>query len=147
MDTIPDEMFYSCSELKKITMPKTLNAIGDRAFAFCDFTQFDMPDTVVSIGDSAFMDCSHLKNIILSNDLRRIGDSAFANCDKLEQLVFPEKLNFIGMDAFSGTRFGNNWSPLKEDIRIEDQGMQGDLHNEINPFISDLIDKLDLTYE
>ena len=100
---LPDYQFYCNNYLKTITIPETIESIGNYSFYFT--TQVQNPqniDFVKEINNRAFYNCySWPLSITSSSLLTHIGDFAFYNCDKLE-IVLPESLTYIGDYAFSG---------------------------------------------
>ena len=67
--------------------------IAGYAFAGCaQVQQLTLPDSVETIGDGAFLNCEALTVINLPAQLTRVGSGAFADCGKLQCIVLPEKL-------------------------------------------------------
>ena len=66
--------------LKYITLPNSLNWIGDSAFAYTNLEYMEMPMGVDSIVNGAFAGCGNLKNVVFrGSDPRRDADGrAFA---------------------------------------------------------------------
>ena len=100
-------MFYGCSSLDKVVLPRELEEIGDYAFAECkalsDITSF--ADTnLKSIGNSAFAECKKLKKLEFPVSVEMIGNAAFSGCEDIEEIVFPTdaKLKTIGTHCFKG---------------------------------------------
>lgn len=79
----------------------TVTEIGDGAFEYCDFVNLTIPDSVEDIGDEAFADCEELASLSLGSSVRTIGESAFAYCGKLESVTIPASVEAIGNDAFN----------------------------------------------
>lgn len=53
--------FYSCSNLRSVTLPDSLTSIGASAFVNCtSLRNISIPDTVTSIGSYAFEGCTRL---------------------------------------------------------------------------------------
>lgn len=71
---IGDQAFYTCSQLKSITIP----------------------DSVTSINSEAFRSCTQLTSIIIPNSVTSIGDYAFYYCTNLEKINIPNSISFIG---------------------------------------------------
>ncbi|MCR4743196.1 MAG: leucine-rich repeat protein [Treponema sp.] len=101
-DTVKNiDSFKGCSSLKTITLPNSLETIGDYAFYNCtSLTNISFPDSLETIGDEAFYNCASLKTITLPNSLETIGDEAFYNCTSLTNISFPNSLETIGDYAF-----------------------------------------------
>jgi len=56
---------------------------------------------VTSIGCGAFSNCTTIKSITLSDNVKIIDTSAFSGCTALESFVIPDSITFIGNYAFS----------------------------------------------
>ncbi len=64
-----------------------------------ELTSIDLSNVEV-IGANAFNDCSNLKNIIMSNKLKRIEHHAFMFCKKLKNIKLNDGLKYLGECAF-----------------------------------------------
>lgn len=61
-----------------------VTAIGDRAFADCDWlTKIVVPEGVTSIGEEAFSGCAALQILRLPSTLSQLAPTAFDGCDSL----------------------------------------------------------------
>ena len=87
--------------LEEVHIDGDFKIIGDDAFMYCDFIEFDMPDSVVKVGDSSFF-AVPLKSIKLSQNLEYIDKCAFQLCT-FESIDLPKTLTYIGDFAFSGS--------------------------------------------
>ena len=65
-------------------------------------TSVTLPASVTAIGDSAFADCTALTDVVLPSGLKSISKSAFANCG-ITGIALPEGLESLGIGAFSGS--------------------------------------------
>ena len=61
-----------------------------------------IPDTVTEIEDNAFVQCTNLKNVTLSKNLKKIGKYAFFGCP-VTKMTIPDSVEEIGGGAFYGT--------------------------------------------
>lgn len=96
---VPAEFFSGMRGLTKVTLPASVTAIGN--YAFADATALEsveMPG-VTSIGDYAFAGCDSLKTIELPNTLESIGTCAF-NESGLQSVNVPGSVKTIGTYAF-----------------------------------------------
>lgn len=117
---------FERSAVTSVTIPDSVTAILDRAFATCSqLTNISIPNSVTSIGFSAFEHCTSLKSITLPSSLRNISmflfhncsqlttiqipdsvlsiqDYAFGNCTSLETIHIPVSVTSIGVYAFNG---------------------------------------------
>lgn len=94
---------FERSAVTSVTIPDSVTAILDRAFANCSqLTNISIPNSVTSIGFSAFEHCTSLKSITLPSSLSTIQSYAFYNCGNLETIRIPVSVTFIGVYAFDG---------------------------------------------
>ena len=102
---IEDAAFRDCTELKDIVIPEGVETIGDSAFSGCsNITNVLISSGVKSMGSYAFVDCSNIKNVVVPNSVVTIGKGAFGNCSSLEKITLP----FIGatQEGTTQTHFG-----------------------------------------
>ncbi len=93
--------FNSCENLETISLPSTLQTIGESTFSGCiKLSEINLPEGLVSIGDWAFYKCVKLNNVVLPDGLINIGRSAFSNCCSIEKLTVPDSVTQIGERAF-----------------------------------------------
>ncbi len=100
---IADEAFKDCQNIKSVTFPDTLLAIGVNSFDGCTgFTSVIIPDSVIQIQDYAFANCSNLQTVIMGDGVLELYAGVFKNCTSLKQVTFGDSINIIGFSAFSG---------------------------------------------
>jgi len=93
--------FSGCSSLTSITIPNSVDSIGNGAFAGCSsLTSITIPEGVTSIGEGAFYGCSSLTSIIIPEGVTSIGQQAFVDCRSLTSITMPEGVTSIGSEAF-----------------------------------------------
>ena len=101
LQSIGDSAFQDCYSLTSLTLPSSLQSIGDRAFNGCSsLTSLTLPSSFQSIGDYAFYDCNSLTSLTLPSSLQSIGGGAFRGCSSLTSLTLPSSLQSIGDSAF-----------------------------------------------
>ena len=102
---IPDEALSGKTQLKELTLPTNLQAIGANAFHDCPYLTGELviPSTVTSIGDYAFEGTDY-SSVKLPNALKIIGNYAFNNLPIEQRLVLPGKVTSVGTGAFAGTK-------------------------------------------
>jgi uncharacterized repeat protein (TIGR02543 family) len=85
---------------QELTLPETLEQIGDYALSGASLRKIHIPKNVTKIGNSAFR-CS-LTELTFAPDskLTTIGDYAF-NSQKISELNLPDNVNYIGEYAFA----------------------------------------------
>ncbi len=106
VNTIGNSAFAGCTGLTgELTIPNSVTTIGNAAFAGCTGLTGELiiPNSVIAIGGSAFAGCTGLTGALtIPNSVTAIGGSAFAACTGLEELVIPNSLTTIGVSTFAG---------------------------------------------
>ncbi|MGM9563550.1 MAG: leucine-rich repeat protein [Faecousia sp.] len=98
--TIADYAFSSCVKLEGITIPDSVEHIGNGAFSQCSsLTSIDIPVGVKTIGESAFWGCDQLKTIYIPATVTSLGDYSFECCTALKEIqVDPNNTNYLSID-------------------------------------------------
>ena len=99
--TFLDETFCANKNIKSVTIPESVEAIGEDTFAACsNLESVQIGENVKGIGEYAFGYCTSLKEITLPQSVEYIGKQAFYNCTALEEITLPQNLEKIGSRAF-----------------------------------------------
>ena len=99
LSEIPEKMFYNCTALSSVTLPKSIRTIGRYAFQGCTkLSSVTMQDGVTSIRNYAFKSCAFTE-ITLPNTLTSIDNQAFASC-KLTTITIPNSVTTLGPNVF-----------------------------------------------
>ena len=73
--------FYGCTELSSVTIPNSVQTLGDRCFAGCAaLTSVTIPNSVKTLGDWSFNCCDALTSVTIPNSVQTLGYGCFANC-------------------------------------------------------------------
>lgn len=89
---IESEAFLDCKELVSVSLDG-VTEICDSAFSGCQkLSGLTLPDTLEKIGEYAFMSCRGITELNVPSGVSSIGDGAFYGCSKLERLTVP----FVG---------------------------------------------------
>lgn len=108
LQSIGDNAFMNCFKITSITIGDKVSTIGNGAFKFCDeLSNVVIGKNVTIIGKSAFAYCSKLANITIGNNVGTIGDSAFLYCSSLTDITIPGSVESIGNEAFSRSGLTN----------------------------------------
>lgn len=82
---IPENAFFQCTSLWKITLPSNVMEIQRYAFRKCtSLSQLIISDGVSIIGENAFSLCSKLVNLNIPNSVHTIDNFAFGGCSGLK---------------------------------------------------------------
>ena len=112
LDSICDNLFDSCGELKRIDLPQHLIFIGRESFAGCNkLESLTVPKSVEKIGDNAFGTYfSNLKIKFDCNNYRQDENFIFGPDEKIisyigykaeNEIAIPENTKSIGAFVFS----------------------------------------------
>ena len=94
---------FACSQdLNWISLPASLEDIGNSAFFMSGISHISIPEGITIITDLAFCDCISLKSVTLPKTITEIGGSAFSGCRNLECINIPDGVTCIADGAFSG---------------------------------------------
>ena len=86
-----------------------IKSIGKLAFSGSpSLKTVTIPDSLEIIGDSAFYSCYHLESIHFSDNIIEIDNAVCGQCPKLETVTLPSKLQIIRKMAFVGDRALDN---------------------------------------
>ena len=95
--------FGSLENLKNLSLPSTLNKIGDYAIGACtSLTSVTIPENVGEIGIWAFTGLWSLEEISIPGSIAKISEYAFAGCNALRKLTLNGGTTAIGKYAFTG---------------------------------------------
>ncbi len=101
-------VFRGCKNLAVVEFqqPSQLKKIGASTFFSSAIKNITIPASVEEIGDQAFMQCSQLTSITweAGSALRTIGKQTFSSCSALESVVLPQSIESVGDLAFSDSR-------------------------------------------
>ncbi len=95
-----------CFELDNISIPEGVTRIEGSAFASCSsLKSITFPSTLEFIGGWTFYWCP-LVNVVLPNKIKTIEDEAFGTCYELESIVLPKSITYIGERVIPSTMYG-----------------------------------------
>lgn len=122
--SIEEGAFCECSQLNKIVLPSNLESIGKGAFAYTGLRgNLNISESVQKMGEYSFyhstidsvafycataggFECSGLKYVFLSDNVKKIDDEAFWGCD-ISSVTIPNSVTSIGKNAFDGTNLSS----------------------------------------
>lgn len=120
---IEDGAFCKCGQLQTVSLPASLQKLGQRAFSDCPgladkqgfavvggvlFGYFGkaaevvVPAQVRVIEKAAFYRCGSIRTLVLPETLQELREEAFRDCPLLEEVRVPGSVTRIGEYAFSG---------------------------------------------
>ena len=111
LEKISDTAFYSCRNLRKITIPKSVVEIvgTNGAFYQCINMQsvtFEEGSQLTKLGSQIFKECRLLKEVKLPNTVTSMGERTFEHCTSLEKIWLGASLQ--STTGYSVFRLSNN---------------------------------------
>ena len=86
---------------KKITIPSSVEVIGDGAFRDCrKLVDVIIPPSVILIGKGAFDGCYRLIKVTIPDKVRSIAGNAFRSCISLIEITISDEVSLIGKGTF-----------------------------------------------
>ena len=103
---IASEAFNTCENVKMLTLPDSIEDIGNMAFAGCEnIASLTLPSSLKKIGTYAFGYCIKIKEVTIPAGVTSIGYGAFCECYSLEKiLVASGNANYISRDGVLFTK-------------------------------------------
>lgn len=102
VEIISSTAFNGLKELTSISLPTSVKALSDFAFAGTGIKSLNIPETVTFIGNDVFENCSSLESLTLPHNITAIPNEMCWNCSKLKTIEIPEGVKTIGTSAFYG---------------------------------------------
>ena len=95
-----DGVFYKCTSLSSVTLPDSLEIIGEGSFYRSGLQDVTFGTGVTTIGDVAFGECTGLTSMTIPDGVTSIGQQAFDACYGLTSITIPNSVTSLGSGAF-----------------------------------------------
>ena len=92
--------FALSTQGEQITIPAEITEIDQGAFEGASFKGITLPSSLQKIGQLAFADCKNLLHITIPQNVSRIDDMVFSGCDMLLSAVIPAGVTSFGNSIF-----------------------------------------------
>ena len=87
LTSINNDAFSGCWSLAAVTLPPSVQTIGEYSFYGCNFSSIVIPNSVTSIGGHAFRGCDALTSITIPSSVTSIGENPFFSCPALATIT------------------------------------------------------------
>ena len=92
--------------IQELVIGEGITYLGESAFDGCvNLKKVTLPDSMNSVAWAAFAGCSSLTDVDLGNGIKTIEDMAFGGCTSLKNIDIPPSVTTISGGAFSETGF------------------------------------------
>ena len=88
VNTIGAKLFYNCSNLTNIILPKTITRINSNAFANSGITGISIPDNVTTVYGDAFAYCKNLETVIIGRKVSELSQGVFYSSPVKDAYVY-----------------------------------------------------------
>lgn len=126
LKSIGNFAFYNSNGLSgKITLPDTIENIGDYAFASTSLSDFNIPKNITALHIGTILN-TNFDTLIIPSSVKFIGYSVFNNCFCNHDLVIPPTVEKIEAGAFDGLTVKNIYIPkhIKNNISSIKKGFE-----------------------
>ena len=79
LDWIPD-YYLSDVAITEFSIPNTIHSLGEGCFSYSDLKRITIPASVETLRDYVFYECAKLEEVIVLGDLSDIGSKIFYGC-------------------------------------------------------------------
>lgn len=113
--------FGECTGLTDITLPTSLNYVGDLAFIRCtSLSGIAIPENVTWIGNNAFEQCTSLLSVTLPSTLTSIESVAFNDCSSLRYIISEaHEPPTLGSNVFENSTYSNGYLLVPNSVAKE----------------------------
>ncbi len=86
------------------TIPATITSINKYAFSSRGIKHITIPESIEKIGNNAFSGCNELREVVFSGvpKIKELEEATFFGCISLQSFEIPEGVISIGKECFSG---------------------------------------------
>ena len=101
IEQIGNRAFYECRSLRSVCLSNSLQTISSECFSTSGLTSVVIPEGVKRISSNAFYYCSGLESVVLPSTVTDIDSYSFQECYNLKSIVIPSSVRTIGGGAFA----------------------------------------------
>ncbi len=120
---ISDRAFYNCKNVTKLSLPYSLETVGEECFYGIKATKLYIPEKITKIGNNMFAGMSELEEVIpittitevgkgafsgtkisdlsFLSSVEKIDDYAFMNCNNINSVSMPKSITYCGEKIFA----------------------------------------------
>ena len=110
---IPNECFYSCGRLEKITIPDAVTSMGSYVFSGCySLNSVHIGTGISAINNGTFYGCSSLPEITIPSNVTSIGNFVFDGCTSLADVTIADRETELSLGS-------NGSSPMFSDCPLK----------------------------
>jgi hypothetical protein len=116
VSAIGNNAFANNRKLESVTVPFSLDTIGESAFRDCSALHeivFSPTNTCLNIDKNAFEDCKKLRHVYFHRPVK-LCSKAFYGCDNIQ--IVDGKMQYVGRMAFSSCK---NLTEISFDLDVE----------------------------
>ena len=138
---IGEDAFASCTALNTVTIPNTVEEIGEHAFYNSSLKSIHIPATVKSIGQYTFLYCRSLSSVTFDENCQvtEIKTQTFSTTS-LTTITLPKSVTSIEYTAFEDNSNLQSITLLGDNVKLDDnndlgQALNANLANGTNIYV------------
>lgn len=93
---LPEGTFVRCKALTDVTLPDTLETIGENAFGESGIKKLTLPAQHKEVQTAAFRNCDNLESLVFPEGMQQLQSKAISGCPRLRSVTFPASVKAIG---------------------------------------------------
>ena len=124
--------FECCANLRRVSLPSTLEVIGKSVFAGCDaLEEIEIPGSVREVEREAFY-CSGIKKLVIKRGVQILDSDAFNSCKSLVEAYIPSSV------TINGGPFGKLFPDCNKKLCVYIEKHENGAHNYIARFLGNV---------
>ena len=94
--------FADCVNMTEISVPNTVDTIGEYAFSGSGLREIEIPESVTELADYLFSECTALTFISIPEGVTALGSRVFNGCTGLDSAFLADSITTMGTGVFYG---------------------------------------------
>jgi hypothetical protein len=134
VNTIGTKLFYNCSNLTNIILPKTITRINSNAFANSGITGISIPDNVTTVYGDAFAYCKNLSTVIIGRKVSELSQGVFYSSPMKDAYVYATTPPKVSAYLFSSKPVIHVYASSLAAYKASDWAQYGTLVGDLDNF-------------
>ena len=105
MKEVSTGAFAACTQLKSLSIPKSITILRDQAFSDCSGIEGTIvfPNSIIQAGNSVFYRCSSIENFVFEDSLKltSLGKNFCDGCKSIKKIDLPAEITKLNQYAFA----------------------------------------------
>ena len=134
VNTIGAKLFYNCTNLTSIVLPKTITKINSNAFANSGITGISIPDNVTIVYGDAFAYCKNLSTVTIGRKVTEMAQGVFYSSPVKDAYVYAATPPKVSAYLFSSKPVIHVYASSLAAYKASDWAQYGTLVGDLDNF-------------